>query len=130
MKRLWPVRDVVESGANVVAGSDWPVVPSVNPWLAFETLVTRQVPGATGDPINAGQRISREQALGILTRNGAAEMGRLDLGGTIEPGKLADLIIVDRNPMTVPVGQIHRTRVLATYIKSEQVFTAPEGAAK
>ncbi len=126
MKRLWPARDAVESGANVVVGSDWPVVPSVNPWLAFETLVTRQVPGASGDPINAGQRITREQALALLTRNGAAEMGRLDRGGTLEPGKLADLIILDRNPMTAPVGEIHQTRVLATYIGGEKVFSAPE----
>jgi len=126
MKRLWPARDVVESGANVVIGSDWPVVPSVNPWLAFETLVTRQVPGATGEPINAGQRISREQALALLTRNGAAEMGRLDRGGTLEPGKFADLIILDRNPMTVPVGEIHATKVLATYIAGEKVFSASE----
>jgi len=126
MKRLWPARDAVESGANVVVGSDWPVVPSVNPWLAFETLVTRQVPGATGDPINAGQRISREQALELLTRNGAAEMGRLDRGGTLEPGKLADLIILDRNPLTAPVGEIHQTRVLATYIAGEKVFSAAE----
>jgi predicted amidohydrolase YtcJ len=125
MKRLWPMRDVLESGANVVTGSDWPVVPSVNPWLAFETLVTRQVPGATGDPINEGQRITREQALAVFTRNGAAEMGRLDKGGTLEPGKLADLIELDRNPLTVPVGQIHDTRVLATWIAGEQVYTAP-----
>jgi predicted amidohydrolase YtcJ len=128
MKRLWPMRDVVESGANVVIGSDWPVVPSVNPWIAFETLVTRQVPGASGEPINAGQRISREQAMALLTRNGAAEMGRLDKGGTLEPGKLADLIILDRNPLTVPVGEIHQTKVLATYIAGEKVFTASEGA--
>lgn len=130
MKRLWPMRDVVESGANVVIGSDWPVVPSVNPWIAFETLVTRQAPGATGDPINAGQRISREQAMALLTRNGAAEMGRLDRGGTLEPGKLADLIILDRNPMSVPVGEIHQTKVLATFIAGEKVFSAPEGISK
>lgn len=129
MKRLWPMRDVIESGANVVIGSDWPVVPSVNPWIAFETLVTRQVPGATGEPINAGQRITREQALAVLTRNGAAEMGRLDQGGTIEPGKLADMIVVDRNPMTVAAGEIHKTRVLATYIAGEKVFAA-EGEPK
>lgn len=125
MKRLWPMKDVLESGANVVTGSDWPVVPSVNPWLAFETLVTRQVPGATGDPINAGQRITREQAMAVFTRNGAAEMGRLDKGGTLEPGKLADLIVLDRNPLTVPVGQIHDTKVLATWIAGEQVYAAP-----
>ncbi|OYU36884.1 amidohydrolase [Novosphingobium sp. PASSN1] len=130
MKRLWPMRDVLESGANVVTGSDWPVVPSVNPWLAFETLVTRQVPGATGDPINAGQRITREQAMAVFTRNGAAEMGRLDRGGTLEPGKQADLIVLDRNPLTVAVGDIHDTRVLATYIAGEEVFTAAVGEKK
>lgn len=124
MQRLWPARGVIESGANVVIGSDWPVVPSVNPWLAMETLVTRQVPGASGAPINAGQRISREQALALLTRNGAAQMGRLDLGGTIKPGKHADMIVVGRNPMTVPVGEIHKTRVLATYIGGDKVFAA------
>jgi len=130
MKRLWPMRDVLDSGANVVIGSDWPVVPSVNPWIAFETLVTRQVPGATGDPINPGQRVTREEAMALLTRNGAAEMGRLDRGGTLEPGKLADLVILDRNPLIVPVGEIHATKVLATYIAGEQVYTASEGAAK
>jgi hypothetical protein len=129
MKRLWPMRDVLESGANVVTGSDWPVVPSVNPWLAFETLITRQVPGATGDPINPGQRITREQAMAVFTRNGAAEMGRLDKGGTLEAGKLADLIVLDRNPLTVPVGEIHQTRVLATYIAGELVYGAtPQGS--
>ena len=126
MKRLWPAKDVVESGANVVIGSDWPVVPSVNPWLAFETLVTRQVPGAMGEPMNAGQSITREQALIIMTRNGAIQMGRLDRGGTIEVGKYADMIIVDRNPLTAPVGELHKTKVLKTYIRGEQVYAAGE----
>jgi len=126
MKRLWPIKDAIESGANVVIGSDWPVVPSVNPWLAFETLVTRQVPGATGDPINAGQRITREQALTVMTRNGAIQMGRLDRGGTIEVGKYADMIIVDRNPLTAPVGEIHQTKVLATFIRGETVYSSEE----
>ena len=81
---------------------------------------------STGEPINAGQRITREQALAVMTRNGAAEMGRLDQGGTIEPGKLADMIVVDRNPLTVAAGEIHNTRVLATYIAGEKVFAAGE----
>lgn len=125
MKRLWPVREVVATGANVVVGSDWPVIADVNPWLAFETLVTRQVPGATGPAQAPDEAITREQALTLLTANGAREMGRLDRGGTIEPGKLADVIVVDRNPLTVPVGQIHATRVLATWIAGEQVYAAP-----
>lgn len=126
MRRLWPVREVVATGANVVIGSDWPVIPDVNPWLAFETLVTRQAPGATGPAAAPDEAITRAQALTLLTANGAREMGRLDRGGTIEPGKLADVIVVDRNPLTVPVGQIHSTRVLATFIAGEQVFAAKE----
>lgn len=124
MKRLWPIKDVVDSGALVVVGSDWPVVPSVNPWLAFETMVTRQIPGATGPTIGEGQRVTREQALALLTRNGAALMGRLDRGGTLEVGKLADMIVVDRNPLTAPIGTIHQTRVLKTYISGEEVYSA------
>jgi len=124
MKRLWPMKDVLASGANVVIGSDWPVVPSANPWIAIETLVSRQVPGATGEPINAGQRISRQQALDVMTRNGAAHMGRLDRGGTIEVGKFADFIVIDRNPLTVPLGEIHKTKVLMTFIAGEQVYSA------
>jgi predicted amidohydrolase YtcJ len=124
MKRLWPMRDVLDSGANVVIGSDWPVVPSANPWIAIETLVSRQVPGATGEPINAGQRITRQEAIDIMTRNGAAHMGRLDRGGTIEVGKIADFIIIDRNPLTAPLGDIHKTKVLKTFIAGEEVYSA------
>lgn len=126
MRRLWPVREVVATGANVVVGSDWPVIPDVNPWLAFETLVTRQAPGATGPAAAPDEAITRAQALTLLTVNGARELGRLDRGGTIEPGKLADVIVVDRNPLAVPVGQIHSTRVLATFIAGEQVYAAKD----
>ena len=124
MRRLWPVREVVDTGANVVVGSDWPVIADVNPWLAFETLVTRQAPGAAGSAAAPNEAITRAEAMRLLTVNGAREMGRLDRGGTIEPGKLADVIVVDRNPLTTPVGQIHDTRVLATYIAGELVYAA------
>ena len=67
-------------------------------------------------PFNAGQRISRQQALDVLTRNGAAHMGRLDRGGTLEAGKVADFIVIDRNPLTAPLGEIHKTKVLMTFI--------------
>lgn len=122
MKRLWPIREGLDSRALVVAGSDWPVVPSVNPWLAIETMVSRQAPGATGPTEGEAERISRAEALTIFTRNGAALMGRLDRGGTIEVGKEADLIVLDRDPLTAPLGQIHDTRVLETYIGGERVF--------
>ena len=125
MKRLWPIREGLDSGALVVAGSDWPVVPSVNPWLAIETMVTRQAPGAGGPVQGEAERITRREAITIFTRNGAALMGRLDRGGTIEVGKEADLIVLDRDPLTTPVGEIHHTRVLETYIGGERVYRRP-----
>jgi predicted amidohydrolase YtcJ len=125
MSHLWPVRQALDSGALAVVGSDWPVVPAVNPWLAFETLVSRQAPGATGPVLSPTERISREEALAMLTRNGAALMNRLDRGGTIEVGKMADFILVDRNPLTAPLGTLHETKVLRTYIEGELVYSAP-----
>lgn len=125
MERLWPIKDALDTGALVTAGSDWPVVPSVNPWLGIETLVSRQLPGTRGAPIGAGQRITMQQALEVFTRNGAAMMGRLDRGGTIEVGKLADLIVLDRNPTKIDLGEVHQTRVLKTFIAGEEVYSAP-----
>jgi len=125
MARLWPIREALDTGALAVAGSDWPVVPSVNPWLAIETMVSRQAPGATGPAQAANEGITREQALTMFTRNAAAVMGRLDRGGTLEPGKLADMIIVDANPLTAPLGTLHATKVQATYIAGEKVWPKP-----
>ncbi|MBC2669568.1 amidohydrolase [Novosphingobium piscinae] len=122
MKRLWPIREGLDSRALVVAGSDWPVVPSVNPWLAIETMVTRQAPGGEGAVQGEAERITRREALTIFTRNAAALLGRLDRGGTIEVGKEADLIVLDRDPLTVPVGRIHDSQVLETYIGGERVY--------
>lgn len=125
MDHLWPIRQALDSGALSVVGSDWPVVPAVNPWLAFETLVSRQAPGATGLVLSPSERVRREEALAMLTRNGAALMNQLDRSGTIEVGKAADMIIVDRNPLTAPLGRIHDTKVLKTYIDGELVYSAP-----
>jgi predicted amidohydrolase YtcJ len=125
MRRLWPIREALASGALTVAGSDWPVVPSVNPWLAIETMVSRQAPGATGPAQAPDEAITRAQALTLFTRNAAAVLGRLDRGGTLEPGKLADMIVVDRNPLTTPLGGLHETRVLATYIEGAKVWSVP-----
>lgn len=124
LARFTPVRDGLESGALVTAGSDWSVVPSVNPWLAIETLVTRQAPGGSEEAIAPGQRIRLEEALRIFTENGARLMDQRDEVGAIDPGMRADLVVVDRDPFAVPVTELHRTRVLMTFIDGERVYDA------
>lgn len=124
MKRWIPVKDALDAGAMVVPGSDWNVVPTVNPFIAIETLVTRQVPGGGGEVLGAQERITLEQAIDIFTRQSARQMNFDHATGTLERGKLADFIVLDRNIFTIPVTDIHNTKVLMTYIGGESVFDA------
>jgi predicted amidohydrolase YtcJ len=125
MKRWIPVKDAIDAGALVVPGSDWSVVPSVNPWIAIETLVTRQRPGGGGETLGAVERISLKQAIDLFTVNSAREMGNGNKTGSLERGLLADLIVLDRNPFRIPVTEIHETRVRMTLINGEIVYLAP-----
>jgi predicted amidohydrolase YtcJ len=124
LARFTPIKDGLDTGAPVVAGSDWSVVPSVNPWLAMETMVTRQAPGGSPTTIAEGQRITLEQALRIFTSNAAEVMGNRDLVGSIEVGMHADLVVTETNPFRVPITEVHATKVALTYIDGEKVFDA------
>ncbi len=125
MLRWTPVKDAIDSGALVVAGSDWSVVPSVDPWLAIETLVTRQKPGGGGEVLGAQEKITLAQAVALFTVNAAREMGDRTKVGTLERGMLADLVVLDRNPFKIPVTQIHDTHVKLTMINGDIVYQAP-----
>ena len=127
MRRFVPIRDALDTKALVVTGSDWSVVPSVNPWLALETLVTRQMPGGSEQTLAEGQRISREQALRVMTAGGAALMGHRDEVGAIEVGLRADLVVTATNPLRSPIQRVHQTKVVMTFIDGELVYRHDEG---
>lgn len=120
MERWIPVKDAIESGALVVPGSDWPVVPEVNPWIGIETLVTRQAPGGVGEVL--GEPITLEQAIDLFTVNAARHMGNANRTGRIAPGMLADVIVLDRNPFEIPITQVHRTTVTMALVNGETVY--------
>lgn len=114
------LKGVLAAGGVAVFGTDWPVA-SIDPWLAFETLVTRENPwgeaeGRFGDPITL------EQAIRVATINGAWAMNLEDSAGSIEVGKSADLIVLDRNLFEVePKGNIHNTAVELTLLEGRLV---------
>ncbi|MGH4029113.1 amidohydrolase [Actinomycetota bacterium Odt1-20B] len=122
VERAWPVREMLAAGAPVVAGSDWSVVPSVNPWSAIETLVTRQRPGGSPDSFGASQAITLDQAFALFTANSARQEGMAHRIGHIEPGLLADIIVVDPNPFEVPITHVHATQVKMTFVEGDLVF--------
>ena len=124
----WPIRDLLESGANLAAGSDWPsVAESMNPWPAIEAMVTRRNPFDHGPAaLWPEQAISLEQALGIFTMGGALAY-RLDaLTGSIETGKSADFIVLGHNVFDVPIEQVSDTAVLQTWFEGKKVYDADE----
>jgi predicted amidohydrolase YtcJ len=84
--------------------------------------VTRKAEGA--DPLNPDQRLSREEAIRFYTINNARLHSEEDEKGSIEPGKLADLILVDRDPLTCPEDDLAATRVLWTIVGGKVVYSA------
>jgi hypothetical protein len=120
--RVWPVREMIDAGAHVVAGSDWAVVPSVNPWIAVETLVTRENPGGSQRSFGKKEAITVAEAIGLFTTNAARHEGSEDRLGRIAPGMIADLVVLDQDPYAVPATKLHRTTVLKTLINGEIVY--------
>ncbi|MEZ0164367.1 amidohydrolase [Kineococcus sp. LSe6-4] len=122
----WPVRDLVESGAVVAAGSDWPcVLPTPDPWTGLQTLVTRRnidpaVPGA----LNPGQAVDVATALTAFTSAPADAAGLGGEAGRLRPGLSADFAVLDRNLFEVPVEEIHRTVVLQTWFRGDLAYEA------
>ena len=127
IRRVWPVREMLAAGALVIPGSDWSVVPSVNPWIGIETLVTREAPGGSARSFGKDEAISLKDAMDLFTANAARQARRGHLEGRIEPGMLADVIVVDQNPYDVPARRLHDTRVRMTFVGGETVYEAPAG---
>lgn len=125
MRRWMPLADALKTGALVVTGSDWPVIASVNPWLAIETLVTRERPGGGTEKLAPGQAISREQAFTLFTINGARLMGVGNQVGTLQKGMAADFIVTQSDPYSVPIHTLHEMRVNMTFINGEKIYERP-----
>jgi len=128
--RCSPQVDAVASartGARLAAGSDW-AVSSANPLRAIHVAVHRSLREATGaeaEPFLPAQRLDLAEAAGAYTI-GSAYVNHLDdVTGSIEAGKLADLVVLDRDPFTAPPGDIGGTSVIATYVQGEAVYRAP-----
>jgi hypothetical protein len=114
-------QDLMRSGAVVTNGTDAPV-ERVDPIPSFYASVTRRPAG--GEPFYPDQRMSRAEALRSYTLNGAYAAFEEDIKGSLTPGKLADITILDRDIMTIPEEQILEARVLYTIVGGRVVYGA------
>jgi predicted amidohydrolase YtcJ len=129
MKRLEPAGVLAAAGARVAFGSDWPV-DDLDEWFAFKVGVTRtntpDAPPEYRGRLGDDPGLSRETVLRAATINAAFELHEDDVTGSLEVGKLADFIVLDRNPLTVEAEAIAKTLVLQTVVGGKVVNQAPQ----
>ncbi len=121
LERSYNFKGVIDEGGIAVLGTDWPV-SVIDPWIGFESLVTRMNPwkeyeGRFGEPIPL------EEAIKVMTINGAWSMGIEERAGSIKVGKSADMIVLDRNLFEVlPQGNIHNSVVELTVLEGQVTY--------
>jgi predicted amidohydrolase YtcJ len=120
-----PARTYLDHGIVVTASSDVTSTVSANPFIALYALVTRK--NRLGQAIAPHEAISREEALRAYTSGGTWLTREEHLKGTLEPGKLADLAVLDRDYFTVPDEEIKEVQVDMTLVDGQVVWQR-EGA--
>ncbi len=122
--RWQAIKEFVDAGVTVSVGSDWPAgTPDADPWKGLEGMVTRMDPKTnSGDKL--GESIDLEAGIKILTINGAMAMMHEDVAGSIEVGKHADMILLDRNLFEIPATEISEVKVLKTIFAGKVVYKA------
>ncbi|NPD48132.1 amidohydrolase [Lentimicrobium sp. S6] len=116
----FPISEVLAENGRGVIGTDWPVTPLEGIWVGFETLVTRENPWGEVEGI-LGTPISLEQAIRMLTINGAWAMEVEDITGSIKVGKSADFIVLNQNLFEINPKEISKTIVLTTVFRGNPV---------
>jgi hypothetical protein len=113
MRWMWPHRTLIDQGIPAPGHSDCPVC-SPNPWLGIYGLVTRKT--SSGQVLYRGEAIRPMEAIRAYTIDGAYAAWEEGLKGSIEPGKLADLTVVDRDPLTIPREGLKNVQTVMTIV--------------
>ncbi|WP_371675646.1 amidohydrolase [Streptomyces sp. NBC_01276] len=117
----YPFGGLLRSGATLAAGSDWPV-SSPDPLAGIHVAVNRREPGTDDERVFLPeQRIDLLSAIAAYTA-GSAHVSGLDDAGSLLPGHLADLVVLDRDILAAPPEEIADARVERTYVGGELVF--------
>jgi predicted amidohydrolase YtcJ len=127
MKILEPAGLLAAAGARIAFGSDWPV-DRLDEWFALKVGVTRtnapDAPAEYHGRLGDDPGLSPVAVLRAVTIDAAYELHEDEVTGSLEAGKLADFIVLDRNPLKVPAEEIAKTQVLETVVGGKVVYEA------
>ena len=124
--RAWVWHSITASGGRLAFGSDWPVV-TLSPWPGVQTALTRQT--AAGTPAGGfvpSERITLPQTIEAYTLGAAYAGHREKTEGSLQPGKAADLIVLNQDLFKIPANQANKTQVLLTMVGGKVVYQAPD----
>jgi predicted amidohydrolase YtcJ len=115
---MYPARSILDTGGEIAGASDWPV-STANPFAAIYQAETRSGPQGV---LDASQRMPREAMLYAYTRNSAQVLDQLNEIGSLAPGKRADLVLIDRDVLTIPVEDLKSAGVVFTMFGGKIVY--------
>ncbi len=125
-QELEPIAKFIDAGAVVAFGSDWPI-DGLDEWYDLKVAATRQgrtVNGVTPPRLDNDRNLTVTEVLRSATIDSAYAQHREDVIGSLEVGKFADMIVIDRNVFTIPPEDIENVKVLLTVVGGKTVYQA------
>ena len=130
-KYMEPAGYLAAAGARIAYGSDWPVDP-LDEWFALKVGVTRTNAPSAGNKyagrLSEDKGLTRREVLRAITMNSSYELHQELETGSLEAGKLADVIVLDRNFLEIPAEQIAAVKVLQTVVGGRVVYQSGQFA--
>jgi len=120
-KWQYPARSILDNGGVISGASDWPVSSANVFWGIYQAETRKGLEGV----LDAAQDMPREEMFYAYTRNSARAMNLLDKIGSLAPGKRADIILIDRDVLTVSPEEMRDAKILWTIVGGKTVYQSP-----
>ena len=124
--REYPMKSFFDAGVTVASASDFPVTIPFSPVVGMKMGITRSFDPANPEMVlGPEERVSLDQMIASFTRNGAFAARLEDRLGSLEVGKVGDVVVLDRNLFEVPTDQVGEAKVLLTLFEGREIYRAP-----